>query len=156
MTSGAPNPIRRRFRILLVASLALNVAVAGLVGGYFLRGGGAGGPPRTIDFAVGPLGQALSREDRREIGQALRDAPAAQALSRDEMRRLRSALADILVAEPFDRSALQAAMADMRGQFSAVQDAATELLLDRVEQMTPAQRQGYADALNRRRSEGHD
>lgn len=151
-TTPAEAPIRKRVRILLIVSLALNLAVVGLVGGVILRGGPSGGPPRSIDMAVGPLGTALSREDRRAIGQALRNDPVSRSLSREEFARVRAELATIVSAEPFDAAALSDAIEARREQLSAVQDAAAGLLVARIGAMTVEERQAIGDAL--RRNEG--
>ena len=57
----------RWMRIALAVSLALNLAVAGVVAGAILRDGN----PRTRqDFGLGPLSEALTREDRRALREA--------------------------------------------------------------------------------------
>jgi len=56
---------RKLWRIVLVISLALNLAVVGVVGGFMVRSSGDKGPPRSFDVGLGPIGRALDREDRR-------------------------------------------------------------------------------------------
>ena len=62
----------RLWRIVLVVSLALNVAVIGGVAGLAISGRAADGPPQRFMFDFGPLGRVLDPADRRAIGNALR------------------------------------------------------------------------------------
>jgi len=75
---------RKLWRIVLVTSLALNLAVVGVIGGLALRSSGDKGPPRNFDVGLGSIGRALSQEDRRAIGSALRNAPGSRASGRAE------------------------------------------------------------------------
>ena len=141
-------PMRRGLRILLVASLALNVLVIGLAIGAAANWGKAG-PPRAFHLAGGPLSQALSREDRRAIGQAMRENRDLRLPSRQERRAATAEIADILRAEPFDRGALEAQLSRFQGRVAEVRQAASGLMIDRIAAMTAEERGAMADALER-------
>jgi uncharacterized membrane protein len=55
--------------VLLAVSLALNLGMAGRGGGPFLRHHD-GNPRGDQDFGLGPLGEALTREDRKALRKA--------------------------------------------------------------------------------------
>lgn len=139
-------PMRRGLRILLIASLAVNIAVAGLAIGAAFNWK-TGGPPRAFEFGSGQLGRALAREDRRAIGEALRRDPNLRLPSRSDVRRVTAQMAGIIRSEPFERDALEAIMGDLQGRVANVRGATSEMIIDRVAAMTPDQRATFADAL---------
>ena len=142
--SDAPRS-RRLARILLVLSLALNFILLGLIGGTVWRVAGHDRPPRAYDVAVGPLGRALSPEDRRAIGETMR--------ARDDLPRGRRGGGDIeaitaaLRADPFDRGALQEALLLPSRRQAEVRDAALQILADRIGETTPEERAALAERL---------
>jgi hypothetical protein len=135
----------RGVRVLLLASLALNLLVAGLVLGDALAGGGPGGPPRRVEMSLGPLARALDEDDRRAILEDLRGRPEFAR------RGPRGAdLAPILAAlraEPFDPDRARAAFAEQARVVAAAQGAAQEALLARLAAMSPEARAAVADRL---------
>lgn len=142
--SATPGP-RNWTRVALVLSLALNLAVAGIVAGAVLRGH-RDGPPRGFDLAVGPVARALSEVDRRAV---MRDLMDRRDL-RDDRRDDSAAAAPVLAAvraDPFDPAALSAALDGMRGRARDLEAAAEAALVARVAAMTPAERAAFADRL---------
>ncbi len=137
----------RLWRILLVASLALNVAVLGLVGGALMRDKVGGRPPQGVEFGMGPLGQALSKNDRRQIGRAIR---AQVDFSRGERVSPRLALRDVQVvlrSDPFDPEALSTILARTMERSQRVQGAAKDAFIEHITQMSPEERGAFADRL---------
>ena len=61
--------MRRRTKVLLAVSLGLNMLVIGMAGGAFFH---SGGPSHVQGAAFGPYTRALSPQDRKVVGQALR------------------------------------------------------------------------------------
>jgi len=146
---AAPTAPRRApvwMRVALVFSLAFNLLIVGIVAGAIVSGR-AGGPPRIVDLSLGPLTRALSDEDRAAIGEALR--------SRDGFRpprpvqRIAAAreVKQALLAEPFDREALARLLDAQRSHAAEVFLAGQDVLLDRLEAMTPEERRAFADRL---------
>jgi len=140
--------MRRGLRILLVASLALNVAVVGLAigaAGNWKRGG----PPRQIDLGAGQLIRALPREERRAMGEAMRNDPNVQLPSRRDVQQTMETVVEILRADPFDRAALDGVLSEMRERTTVARNAGSGLLLDRIAEMTLEERGAFADAIER-------
>ena len=151
MTEAAGNVPEKRpgrgGKIVLALSLALNLAAAGVVAGALLRDGPPHGGGR--DFGLGPLSEALTREDRK----ALRDAfvtrhPDLRA-DRREMKADFAALAVALRADPFDPAALDAVLARIAARNQALLDTGRELVAERLKAMSAEDRAAFADRLEK-------
>ena len=138
----------RLWRIVLVVSLALNVAVIGGVAGLAISGRAADGPPQRFLFDFGPLGRVLDSEDRRAIGHAMR-RDGAKPFSRDEMKEKVSGLAAALRAEPFDVAAVEVLFVDFRSRSERVQQDAQEAFVAQLSAMSVEARTRLADRLER-------
>lgn len=140
----------RWLRLALILSVALNLAVAGVVAGAWLRAGP--GERRAPDAAVrdlgfGPFAGALSEEDRRALRRAyLQRSPDL----REVRRQMRADMAGVLAAlraEPFAPDALQSALRDAGARTAERLELGQSLLLERIEAMTPEARRAFADRL---------
>ena len=140
-TLPAPRP-SRIWRVVLIVSLALNLAVVGLVGGAFISGRFASGPPARVDFGLGLVSRALTGDDRREIGRALRQD---RSLRDHDFRGQMAAIATALRAEPFDPALLQSLLEEQAARLSQVQASARRAVVDRITAMTPDNRRAFAD-----------
>lgn len=140
-----PNPKpRRAWRIVLALSLALNLAVVGLVVGSLVSGRMGAGPPRSFDLGLGPVARALSQSERREIGRNLRrDRVMRDFDLRDRVNSMTAALR----AEPFDPQALRVLMDEQAARVVGVQSKAQDAFLDQIIAMTPERRREFADQL---------
>jgi len=142
----APPP-RRWIKPVLFVSLALNLAVIGLVAGALLR---HDGPPRASAGAPSfaafgqPYMKALPREDRRAILSSLRDARGDALPDRAARRALFTDVLNALEAQPFDRSALEQAVARQAEISVTVQRRVQIAWLARVSTMSDAERLAYA------------
>lgn len=134
----------RIWRIVLVVSLALNLAVVGVVGGAMLSGKFRDGPPSRFDFGLGLVSRALAEDERREIGRALRQD---RSLRNHDFRGQMAAMATALRAEPFDRGVLQQLLDDQAEHLSQVQARARTAVLDKIAAMSPERRRAFADRL---------
>jgi uncharacterized membrane protein len=140
----------RWMRVLLGASLALNLLVLGLVSGALVRYGGSDGlrpPPRTVGAA---LFRELPPEDRR----ALRDRSDGMMMMNGmnmnhHERRVAEAQAvsAAMRATPFDREALAAILEQQAAQRDGFQKSVQQAWIERVANMTEAERQAYAGRL---------
>lgn len=153
-SAGEPPPaapvIPRGWKIALFSSLAVNLVVAGLVFGAWVSGppSGPGGPgPR--DLAFGPYTFALTRQDRHELLDALRDRQPGVPGPRELMLADRTGLARILRRDPFDRAAATALLDAQRGRADERFRLGQRLLLDHIAAMSPAERSAMADRLER-------
>ena len=135
---------RKLWRFVLVVSLALNLLFVGLIVGSSLRNAG----PRGFDVGLGPIGQALSREDRRDIGRQLREDPTLRGAGFRNRREAMQAIVTALQSEPFDPAALQAVLETTREQAGQLQDAAARALVSKLSEMTPQERAAFAQRLS--------
>lgn len=149
-------PRRRWVQIALVASLAVNLLVAGLVvGALFGRHHRGDHDFRHRDRGLMSMGLhvyggAMDRADRR----ALRSAAIAR---RDELRAGRGELhghfaqmITLLRAEPFSAEALTEAMEAQRVTVSRQIGIGQDLLIERISAMSPAARRAFADRMEER------
>jgi uncharacterized membrane protein len=161
---GADRPPARAgqggwIKVLLFTSLALNLAVAGLALGAWLRHDRmADQRPMRVDQIGGVYTGALSREDRRAIWRQMRETRADGVPGRAEMRAAYEAVVLALRAEPFDPGQVRAIVGQQFAAGIARQELGQSLLLARIEAMSPAERVAFADRLEaelaRRRAPG--
>jgi uncharacterized membrane protein len=134
----------RRMKIALAVSLALNLAVAGLAAGAFLRDG----PPHGArDLGLGPLSEALSREDRKALRKAFVDRRPDVSGDRQGMRSDFNALLAVLRADPFDPAALDAAIQTIAARNADLLATGRDLVAERLKSMTADERTAFADRL---------
>lgn len=146
MADAFPRPRRDRIlRIVLVVSLALNLAVAGLAVGMALRGHD-GRPPRGFDMSLGPIGQALAPQDRAAIRDSLRQRGDLSGPRSNRQEDLDALLA-ALTRQPFDEDAMRIALATPVDRMSQLQASAVSALADRIGAMTDGERAAFAARL---------
>ena len=143
-------PPRKRpwMKIALGLSLALNLAVAGLmVGGALREHRGGARPDMVRELNFGPFTKALSEEDRRALrADFFAKAPEfrqTRALMRGDMQAILAALR----ADPFDPVALRSAIANQNARIGRQIQLGQDLIVVRIEAMTPQARAAFADRL---------
>ncbi len=151
-TSGDQTPVRptrsgRGLRWALGISLALNLAVVGMVAGAMLRDGPGMRGAMVRDLGFGPFTEALSHEDRRALRQALFERAPEIRQARQQRQEDLQALVAILRAEPFDAAALAAAMAEQEARMVGQLRLGQTVLQERIAAMTPEARRGFAERL---------
>lgn len=140
---AAPPRPRRLWRVVFAISLALNLAVVGVVAGFALRQGGDG-PPRGFDMSFGVIGAALTPDDRRAILRDLRQNTDLRGARRGADI---TAVADVLNTTPFSPTALKEVMATGKTQRDLVITAAMDAFVARMSEMTDAERATVAERL---------
>ena len=143
----------RVWRVVLVLSLALNLAVVGMVVGAGVSGRFGDRPPRSFDFGLGPVARALEPRERRQIGLALRRDGALRDM---DLRGNAAAMIAALRADPFDAGQLQDLMVAQAGQMATLQRNAQAAFLDQITAMSPDRRAAFADRLQEELSRGRD
>lgn len=139
--------IPRRWRALLIVSLALNLLVAGILLGAMLDRGGPGPDEMRAAGPLAPLVRALPPEDRQAVLGALRrERPSLEPPPRDRAAASAPLMA-ALRSEPFDPEQVLRALQDQRRRGEARLRAAEAALAARLAAMTPAARAAYAHAL---------
>ncbi len=150
MMESNPDPVVKYkspiwMRALLVVSLGLNLAVAGMVVGTMVRFGGPPNqarPPLPITGAI--LYRELPSEIRKEMRSVLRGQPPE---FRRAQRREVTELMGLLRADPVDQSAVMELMQAGEGRRSAFQRQVMENWVENVAEMTVQQRNDYADRV---------
>ena len=140
-------PMRRSWRILLIASLALNLLVLGIVAGALIGGPSGFGKSRGIDLELGPLVRALSREDRQAIREELRGNETVRQSPRRERDAMLAELLVTLRADDFDPAAAAAVLRRQYDRTAALMGAGQGVLLERIAAMSPQDRLAFADRL---------
>lgn len=145
----------RGLRIALAVSVALNLAVVGVVAGGAWRMGGEGRPSASVrDLGFGPFAVALNDEDRRELRRAfLRLAPDLRE-TRTAMRADLAAVLAALRAEPFSPDSLRSALDRATARTAERLALGQELIFDRIAAMSPDARRAFADRLEQGMSRG--
>ncbi|MCV2878072.1 periplasmic heavy metal sensor [Sedimentimonas flavescens] len=141
--SGTPTWVR----VLLGVSLTLNLLVAGVVVGGILGHDRHPSRPEIEEVNLGPFTGAFSRDDR----EAMRRAADAEGLSframRREAREDLDALIGALEAEPWDQGAVAAMIGRYRERTLGRIGIGERLMIERLEQMQPAERRAFAERL---------
>lgn len=151
----------RKLRIVLFTSLAFNLLIVGLVVGILVAHGfGKESRPPRMDQVGGPMARALSEDDRRALARAMRGAYRDQRPDRSAIRAEFEKVIAALERTPYEPEVVRASL---ERQMQAVAEGARlgrELLLERLEGMSDAERAAYAgrlrEALERRRRPGND
>lgn len=143
-------------RGLLIVSLSFNLLVLGVVagakwGGHRDHGFDARGPNRGAirDLGFAPLAGALSREDRRQIGKALRDQSGSFADQRKLLAVEFGTMLAVLRADPFDHDHLARLMNQQSQRLSERGQILRATLIDRISQMTREERLDLADRVEK-------
>ncbi|NHB78522.1 periplasmic heavy metal sensor [Rhodobacter calidifons] len=144
----APAPSGARWlKLALAVSVGLNLVVAGLVLGAWLREGPRKGMPRDLSF--GPFTEALSDKDRRALRRDLMGRLGEFRTAREAARAEFAGLLTALRAEPFDPEALKAALAAIETRNADRLELGRSLIETRLIEMSTAERQAFADRLER-------
>ena len=137
-------------RSALIASLGVNILIAGMVGGAVLRGGPPDGyhPAREVAvFGLRPYARALDKDGRKALRKALRAGRGDFSAGHKAMSAHLAALADALKADPFDASAVEAELARQAKSVFANVAFGQKLLLDQIRGMSDERRHALAEKL---------
>lgn len=144
----------RLLRVLLVLSVALNLAVIGVVAGAVMRD-----PPRQDPSrgpAFGPYDRALTEEDRKALREAFRrEVPQF----REEWRQMQDDMAELqtaLRADPYDPAHVAEVFARQHVRGAQMMALGQKLLAERLAAMTPEERAAYANRLEQRMDDRRD
>ena len=134
---------------LLVASLALNLAIAGAAGGIFVTHGRMpNGPDLNIvrlvtnEHGLPGFVRSLPAGRKAEFKTVLEEKRRTLMPLRMKVRDMRKDASVALAGEPFDPSRIEAAMDGLHTAEQAVNRAALTILLTAMNQMTPEERAG--------------
>ena len=140
----------RWLKPLLMASLAANLLIVGIVAGSFFSAGGERPDrvSREVSNLVGPqFFRALEPEDRRAL---VRDIAQKRDRIRENRGALRRRIEQLLVelnSEPFDVDAVKMLLEEQRSAVAGRHQFGEELLLERLSSMSAEERAAFADRL---------
>jgi len=139
-----PNGISSKLRVVLFGSLALNLLFIGLMAGAaFRHGGGAEHGRPKLDRLSGPMVQALSRKDRRVIGRSIRESNSGMPMEPLNM----DSIIKVLKQVPFDPNPIEAELVKQKNRVDSRQEFARNRLLERLSEISDAERAAFADRL---------
>lgn len=144
---GRPAVSSRTVRWALIASLAVNLGVAGMALGAFLHGGPGGRGDMVHDLGFGPYDQALRQQDREALKAAMAAKRGDLQASRAEVAADATAIVASLRAQPFDPAALDAALKGQQDHLAARMKLGSDTLRDYLAALAPQDRLDFADRL---------
>lgn len=149
VTPVPPPRSRSVWRVVLVVSLALNVLVAGVViGGYIRMQGPAGSAAVGGPTDMRGLWRALPDEARGAL-RAQQSERGDRRVRAQEAGRDGAAIVAAISAEPFDAEALVAVIEGQRQRNDAARRDTTRAFAEQVQALSPQQRQAMARDLRR-------
>ena len=150
--------VRRWMWIALIASLAVNLFVVGVVARsvwpfrYAVAGGGGGGLAGNLAAYMGTLPESRRKELRAAMGQA-RPHQLLRPF-RVELRWARQEAAAAFKAEPFNRDVFLAAEGRVQAAEARLRDAIVKLSADMAGRLTADERAGFLKWRDVRRGGG--
>jgi uncharacterized membrane protein len=133
----------------LVASLALNLFLAGVAGVRYWREHWRE-PERAMMGPMGRFGSGLPESGRAKV-KAVMDARQGEIREQGrEFRRARSEAMQALAAEPFDRVKAEAAFAEARRRAEAMSTVMQSAMIEASAQFTPEERKAFRERLAER------
>ncbi|MFY0679386.1 MAG: periplasmic heavy metal sensor [Thalassovita sp.] len=160
-SSTPPSKGRRWMKVALFASLAVNVAVIGIVVGTVARVGSDDNrrPPR-MDEVSGPYTRALTGEDRRRISQRLKKEQGELVPNRAQLRSEFTAMVAALRSTPFEPEAVSVVLERQRQIGAKRGELGHQLLLEHLTEMSDDERAAFAtrleEGLKRHRAGGRE
>ncbi len=160
-TSVGPVPVRNARRwmwIALIASLAINLFIVGVVARsvwpfrYAVAGGGGGGLAGNLAAYIGALPEPRRKELRAAMGQ-VRPQQLLRPL-RVELRVARQEAAAAFRAEPFNRDVFLAVEARVQAAEARLRDSIIKLSADMASRLTADERAGFLKWRDVRRGGG--
>ncbi|TCP60834.1 putative membrane protein [Rhodovulum bhavnagarense] len=150
-------PTRTWVRVMLIASLALNLLILGMVGGAVVGHRGASTRADLGEAAYGPYARALADEDRAALRAAMRSQAPRLRENRKAVRQGFNDLLDALRAEPYMPEHVAVILATQEAHARDQGEIWRDLMTERLAAMTPEQRAAFADRLERvlRRGPSH-
>lgn len=146
-TENTAKPMRRWVKFLLAASLAMNLLVIGAVGSAIFAFKTGSGPFGAHKMGSSPFSFALSRQDRKRIGREIRQQMQSQHKDLPKPGQIYLELQRAMTAEVYDKDAVHALITAHQDTGMKQQAIAQRLFLERLDNMTVAQRQKFAKRL---------
>ncbi len=149
-------PIRNRFRLLLIVSLAANLFLGGVFAGGFIEAWRqdpepSHGRPPPFRLHMGGMLERLPEDARGQAHDVMERHRGRMRGSVGEMRQARREVAAALAAEPFEPNRLETALAELRRRGGAAQAAMHGAMAELAGDLGPEARRALAEGLAHRR-----
>lgn len=131
--------IARSWRWALVASLALNLLLLGVLGTWLWRSDSRS-YSRSDPSAVAEVVATLPEPDRTTLGQLLEQRRAKAEAIWTDLRQQRAAASEALSAEPYDPDKAAAALAAMSDEFKELRGVVQGTILEIMPKLSAEQR----------------
>lgn len=136
---------KRRFRVLLGASLALNLLFIGGLVGAIAKGPSARAPGPNSREISAPYVAAFDRETKREIRKEMRARLPKRETSIGATRSDYNTFLELLRAEAFDEARAAQVIEQQMDRAGVFLKLGRELSLEKISQMSKPERVAYAD-----------
>ncbi|MBL4873208.1 MAG: periplasmic heavy metal sensor [Rhodobacteraceae bacterium] len=146
-TTPQPKGTPRWIKIALIVSVAVNLGIAGVIGGAALRAPEIRRNNIEAPEGVAMLARAMPAEHQRELRQNLRSRRGDLRSERKELRSLLDRFVVALRAEPFEIDAVSAVFADQRLMLTTLTAAGHKSVIEQIEKMSPQDREKYIRRL---------
>jgi uncharacterized membrane protein len=133
------------FRVVLIASLGLNLFFAGWLVGARVVPWGFGPPPGPMQRMSEDLRRTLSDEGFKIISRLVHELETNRARQFDGTGPQRDKFKAALTAEPFDRDALAKVLNDLNAEISRHRAELDGGIVDAVARLTPEDRRRLAE-----------
>lgn len=165
-TKTGTSKVRWR-RVVLAVSLALNLAVAGMVLGAVLRQDDKGRAVRSNDkspvVAQGehfdglrnrdmgfmPFIDAVDQEHRRDLAVEFMRSAGDRKEARERLRTYFEAVVETLRTEPFNEASFANLVSEHQRELAAQQEVGMQVLARHIAEMSDEERAAYAERLER-------
>ncbi len=143
-----PRPaLSRGWRILIVASLGLNLLVLGAIGGAMFGEWRGHGRVVVRDLGFGPYGAALNHADRVALMRSFARETGGFRAERRMAHETFGKLLQVLRQTPFDAQEFRGLMSQQEQHMAQRLALGQKLLMQRVEAMDARQRLAFANRL---------
>ncbi len=132
---------------VLIASLALNLFLAGLVGMRYWREHQWRSGDRAMMGPIGRISQGLPESGRTKVKAVIESRREQIREQGREYRRARGEAMQALAAEPFDRPTVDAAFAEARRRADAMSAIMQSAMIDASAQLSPEERKAFRERL---------
>lgn len=145
----------RGIKLVLAASLTLNLVIAGLVAGaYFGRSRDFAPNTAMSDVGMGPFISALPSDVRRKMGAELVERAGSLRENRRVLQEQFDTMLALLRADKLDLEQVRAISEAQSAKLGERQQMGRELLFAQIGAMSADERRAYADRLEERLKRG--
>jgi uncharacterized membrane protein len=140
--TAAP-PKRGWMKYLLIASLALNLLIIGVVAGRMMAWRHGYGPRDMGEFGLMRFSHTLSSEQRDTVHDMIKDGRVRAKPLRENVREARKAFVDAIASETFDKATVDAAAQRLSEAEKALRAARLDIFSATASKLTPDERKAY-------------